>query len=79
MVKLNHRTPEKKIHMNSFKDELYRKGGAQWISNLHAVSPNTPLTLYATGECTISQGRIYVAFPTTHTLTPQEKAKYNIM
>jgi hypothetical protein len=63
----------------SSKEELYRKGGAQWISNLHTVKTNEPLKLYPTGDCTISQGRIYVAFPSTHTLTPQEKEKFNIM
>jgi hypothetical protein len=63
----------------SCKEELYRKGGAQWITNIQTANPNTPLTLYPTGDCTIAHGRKYVAFPVGYQFTPKEKEKYNIM
>ena len=35
--------------------------------------------LYATGDSTISSGRIYVALPKNKVLTYEDKLKYNIM
>jgi len=64
--------------MELYKEDILRKGGS-WVSNIQTVDPHVPLKLYATGECSITKGRMFVALPINHPLTPQEKEKYNIM
>jgi len=48
-----------------------------WIQNLENVQGK--VILYATGECTIGSGRIYVALPANQPLTEEVKKKHNIM
>ena len=61
----------------SYAEQLNFKYGGNWISNLENV--NKSVKLWATGNATISSGRVYIAFPADKILTPQEKLKYNII
>ena len=61
----------------TFKGELIRKGGDKWIANIQTAPSDKPLKLYATGECTMAAGRIYVALPEFP--TPEQRALYKLM
>jgi hypothetical protein len=63
--------------MEMEKHEAVRKNAGGWIKNIDKVEGK--VKLYATGECTIDAGRIYVALPATQPLTEELKKKHNIM
>lgn len=55
------------------------KYGSNWIQNLNNVNDNQGVKLYATGQSSISTGRVYIALPANIKLTDQDILKYNIM
>lgn len=64
--------------MEMSKEEAIRKNNSPygWI----IIKAETKrVKLYATGECTIRQGRIYVALPADQPLTEELKREHNIM
>ena len=64
--------------MEMSMQEAIRKNSSPygWI----IMKADTPrVKLYATGECTIAQGRIYVALPANQPLTQELKQEHNIM
>lgn len=64
---------------NKFEiEQLNYKYGGNWISN-NNDKLKLKLKLWATGDATLSSGRIYIALPADKILTPQEKLKYNII
>lgn len=56
-----------------------QKYGYGWISNANIVSPSQNYKLYATGNCELSRGRIYVALPADKNLSQDDIRKYNII
>ena len=67
--------------METWKEEAVRKNGGipcrGWIQNLENVDGK--IKLYATGDCTIATGRIYVALSANEKMTEELKRKHNIM
>jgi len=55
------------------------KYGSNWIQNLNNINNNQGVKLYATGQSSISTGRVYIALPANIKLTDQDILKYNIM
>ena len=55
------------------------KYGSNWIQNLNNLNDNQAVKLYATGQSSISTGRVYIALPANMKLTDQDILKYNIM
>lgn len=55
------------------------KYGSNWIQNLNNINNNQFIKLYATGQSSISTGRVYIALPANMKLTDQDIVKYNIM
>jgi hypothetical protein len=72
----NHRTFYKS-HLETLN--IDRKYGSNWIQNLNNVNNNQDVKLYATGQSSISTGRVYIALPANMKLTDQDILKYNIM
>ena len=70
--------------MNTYYAEQLRqmnlnsKYGSGWIKNANQLE-NKEYVLMATGECSISSGRIYVAVPKNKVLTLEEKRQLHIM
>ena len=56
-----------------------RKYGSNWIKNINNINNNQDVKLYATGQSSISTGRVYIALPANMKLTDQDILKYNIM
>jgi len=57
-----------------------RNYGSGWIKNLNNIKTDeVSIKLYATGESSISTGRIYIALPANKQLTQSDKQKYNII
>jgi len=52
---------------------------SNWIQNLNNINDNQDVKLYATGQSSISTGRVYIALPSNIKLTDQDILKYNIM
>ena len=50
-----------------------------WIRMGEKEQSQKDYLLYATGDSTISSGRIYVALPKNKVLSYEDKIKYNIM
>lgn len=55
------------------------KYGSNWIQNFSNINNNQSIKLYATGQSSISTGRVYIALPANMKLTDQDIVKYNIM
>lgn len=56
-----------------------RSYGNNWIQNLNNIDSNKDVKIYATGNSTISTGRIYIALPADKVLSREDYIKYNIM
>lgn len=70
--------------MNYSKDDLYRLNasyGGGWIKNIDTIkdSEKTRFCIVPTGDCTLSNGRLYAIIPTDKILTAEEKRRLNIM
>jgi hypothetical protein len=53
--------------------------GSGWIKNLENIKTDeSNIKLYATGDSSISTGRIYIALSANKKLTQLDKQKYNI-
>ena len=50
-----------------------------WIRMGEKEPSQKDFVLYATGDSTISSGRIYIALPKNKVLSYEDKIKYNIM
>ena len=63
--------------MEMFREEAIRRNTPYgWIV---FKTDAERVKLYATGECTIGQGRIYVALPAHLIITKELKQEHNIM
>jgi hypothetical protein len=56
-----------------------RSYGNNWIQNLNNIYSNKDVKIYATGNSSISSGRIYIALPADKILSREDYIKYNIM
>ena len=57
-----------------------RFSSSPWITIIENVKDNYDLyKLYSTNNCSISNGREYIAFPADKVLTTADYLKYNIM
>ena len=56
-----------------------RSYGNNWIQNLNNIDSNKDVKIYATGNSSISSGRIYIALPADKVLSREDYIKYNIM
>ena len=58
-----------------------KKYGCNWIKYDDNIKTNykTEFKLFATGDYTMSSGRIYIALPADKTLSAADKIKYNII
>ena len=73
MIKMATHTKARLLEMNSD-----RTLGFNWILNINNIGNNELAKIYPTGDASMSAGRIYIAFPATKILTPEEIRKYNI-
>ena len=72
----NYRTFSKSTLERMNYDRSY---GNNWIQNLNNIDSNKDVKIYATGNSTISTGRIYIALPADKVLSREDYIKYNIM
>ena len=55
------------------------KYGSQWIKNIYNLNETDLYCIYATEDCDLVSGRMYVALPSNKMITIEDKKKYNLI